>query len=367
MLLHLEDSAFDADLVAEALSTFTLGLTIQRARGEDEFVAALRRDGFDAILADFRIPGFGGSEALELALRLDPDAPFIFVSGAIGDDNAAELLRRGAADFVDKGRLGRLPVALERALRHRAGREAREAAVRSRDQRLLFAAKAGGMGIWELDLSTLRLAASEVCRGHLGCGPLKPLSYEDMLSSARPDDAERARAAMEWSIANGADCNFEARIMGPDGEQRWVEARAAVEMGSDGGADLLAGVTRDVTESKLAEARTRARLALGDVMRQVDSPERIALLSAQALGQALGAVRAGYAQVDTCGETAEVALDWTAEGARSAAGVHRAKRTLNLGLIPEPTCKASPTTSVSSPLRVRQLLVTRTDLSALMA
>lgn len=45
-----------------------------------------------------------------------PGVPFIFVSGVIGEDNAVELLKRGATDYVSKGRLARLPVVLERAL-----------------------------------------------------------------------------------------------------------------------------------------------------------------------------------------------------------------------------------------------------------
>ncbi|RYY81792.1 MAG: PAS domain S-box protein, partial [Comamonadaceae bacterium] len=56
--------------------------------------------------------------------------PFIFVSGVIGEDNAVEMLKRGATDYVSKGRLSRLPVVLERALREVAERSARGRAER---------------------------------------------------------------------------------------------------------------------------------------------------------------------------------------------------------------------------------------------
>lgn len=57
-----------------------------------------------------------------------PLTPFIFVSGVIGEDNAVELLKRGATDYVSKGRLARLPVVMERALKEAADREAKQAA-----------------------------------------------------------------------------------------------------------------------------------------------------------------------------------------------------------------------------------------------
>ncbi|PWQ83075.1 two-component system sensor histidine kinase/response regulator, partial [Stenotrophomonas maltophilia] len=72
---------------------------------------------FDVILSDFELPGFSGGQALDLARGAAPDVPFIFVAGVIGEDNAVELLKRGATDYVSKSRLSRLPVVLGRALK----------------------------------------------------------------------------------------------------------------------------------------------------------------------------------------------------------------------------------------------------------
>jgi signal transduction histidine kinase len=57
-----------------------------------------------------------------------PRTPFIFVSGVIGEDNAVELLKRGAVDYVSKSRMARLPLVVDRALREVAERDARERA-----------------------------------------------------------------------------------------------------------------------------------------------------------------------------------------------------------------------------------------------
>ncbi len=127
-ILVLEDSRFDVELLTEALAQTLPLATIRAVRDERGFVEALNEGGFSLILSDYELPGFSGAHALELARRLAPETPFIFVSGVIGEDNAVELLKRGATDYVSKGRLARLPVVMERALKEAAEREAKQAA-----------------------------------------------------------------------------------------------------------------------------------------------------------------------------------------------------------------------------------------------
>src|SRR5262249_34183359 len=78
------------------------------------FVKALPQGGFDLILSDYFIPGFDGLSALAMARQQCPDIPFIFVSGAIGDEVAVESLRAGATDYVLKDRPARLVPAIQR-------------------------------------------------------------------------------------------------------------------------------------------------------------------------------------------------------------------------------------------------------------
>jgi signal transduction histidine kinase len=128
-VLVLEDSAFDAELLLEHLKVHLPAARCRLTEDEDGFVAELQRATPDLILSDFELRGFTGAQALQHALRLAPTTPFVFVSGVIGEDNAVELLKQGATDYVSKGRLGRLPLVVARALREVAERRAREAAV----------------------------------------------------------------------------------------------------------------------------------------------------------------------------------------------------------------------------------------------
>ena len=127
-VLILEDSRFDAELLGEALSAALPQAQTRAVRDERDFVAALAERSPSLILSDYELPGFSGAEALEIARRMAPETPFIFVSGVIGEDNAVELLKRGATDYVSKGRLARLPVVLDRALKEAADRRAKRVA-----------------------------------------------------------------------------------------------------------------------------------------------------------------------------------------------------------------------------------------------
>ncbi|MDO9403214.1 MAG: response regulator [Polaromonas sp.] len=127
-VLLLEDSRFDAELLREHLLSIHPGASLEVAMNGSAFTSALDARPFDVILSDYELPGYGGAQALAHAQAVAPKTPFIFVSGVIGEDNAVEMLKRGATDYVSKGRLGRLEVVLERALREVAAREARELA-----------------------------------------------------------------------------------------------------------------------------------------------------------------------------------------------------------------------------------------------
>jgi diguanylate cyclase (GGDEF)-like protein/PAS domain S-box-containing protein len=127
-ILHLEDSAPDAELIRERLFDAGYSLRIDWAANEQEFTSFLQLGGYDLILADYLLPGFDAPAALLLAKTLSPDTPFIVVSGAIGEEKAVELLKQGATDYVLKNRLDKLHLAMERALDEVRERNARRLA-----------------------------------------------------------------------------------------------------------------------------------------------------------------------------------------------------------------------------------------------
>jgi HD-GYP domain-containing protein (c-di-GMP phosphodiesterase class II) len=126
-LLCVDDRAEDAELEQLSLSRAGYQVEVTRVASEDELLEALAaEDSFDLALLDYTLPGWDCREALARLLAARPDLPVISVAGTIGEEAAVELLKLGAADYVSKDHLARLPYAVGRALsassEHRARR-----------------------------------------------------------------------------------------------------------------------------------------------------------------------------------------------------------------------------------------------------
>lgn len=136
-ILLVEDSAVDAELVERELRVGGLRFKARRVYDRPSYDAALAQRP-DLVLSDHALPQFDGLTALSMLKARYPEVPFILVSGTIGEDLAVAAMREGAADYLLKDRLSRLPVAVQSALdRARLMQEKRELEVRLlRAQRL---------------------------------------------------------------------------------------------------------------------------------------------------------------------------------------------------------------------------------------
>jgi len=114
-VLILEDRPEDAELMVHELRRSQFEPEWQRVETESEYNAHLGWQP-DVILADYNMPLLDAPRALDLLRELDLDIPFIVVSGAIGEDVAVAMMRRGAADYLLKDRLARLGPAVRHAL-----------------------------------------------------------------------------------------------------------------------------------------------------------------------------------------------------------------------------------------------------------
>jgi DNA-binding NtrC family response regulator len=136
-------------LITDWLGSDGLECHVTWVQCRDDFAAALRAQELDLILADYSLPGFGGIEALDLAHEVLPSVPFIFVSGHLGEELAIETLKRGATDYVLKGRLERLLPSVKRAMR-----EAHERAERQRMEATLRILSEASLVLSSLDYTT---------------------------------------------------------------------------------------------------------------------------------------------------------------------------------------------------------------------
>ena len=127
-ILIIDGSADDADLLIRQLRREGYEVSAERTDTAVGLNAALEDQGWNVVLCDFNMPGFSGIDALKMVRARDRDVPFIFVSGAIGEDVAVAAMRAGAQDYVMKANLTRLALAIERELRETAVRRERTAA-----------------------------------------------------------------------------------------------------------------------------------------------------------------------------------------------------------------------------------------------
>ncbi|HUH65794.1 MAG TPA: PAS domain S-box protein [Syntrophales bacterium] len=126
--LILEDVPTDAELMVEELADAGMTFVSKRVATKASFVNAIADFSPDIILSDYSLPSFDGLAALKIAREKCPDVPFIFVSGALGEEMAIDLLKEGATDYVLKNRLSRLEPAVSRALHEVEERRERERA-----------------------------------------------------------------------------------------------------------------------------------------------------------------------------------------------------------------------------------------------
>ena len=113
----IEDSEDDATLLEIELRRAGYAPVCHRVETPEALSAALERQDWDLIIADYRLPRFDGLAALALVKEKGLDLPFIIVSGYITEETAVAAMKAGAHDYVMKDNLARLGPAVERELR----------------------------------------------------------------------------------------------------------------------------------------------------------------------------------------------------------------------------------------------------------
>jgi DNA-binding NtrC family response regulator len=84
----------------------------------------LKKNNFDLLLTDLRMPGADGFEVLQAALKKDPQPTCIVFTAYGSIENAVEAMKKGAFDFVTKPiNFDRLELLFDRALESRALKE----------------------------------------------------------------------------------------------------------------------------------------------------------------------------------------------------------------------------------------------------
>jgi PAS domain S-box-containing protein len=224
--------------------------------------------------------------------------PVVSVAGTIGEETAVELLKLGAADYVAKDHLARLPHVVGRALHAAVDRRARlaaEAALRASETRYRRMVETAAEGIVVADESFTIVFSNERMASMLGYQPGELVGKHTTDLHAEGDgefrrDQENRRHAGESS-------QYQRRFRKADGSELWVNVSATPILDDHGGFAGTLAMVADISEQRNAEGRLRAALtgtvaAMGALVEMRDpytaGHERRAAELVVAIGHVLG-------------------------------------------------------------------------------
>ncbi|HYE13433.1 MAG TPA: PAS domain S-box protein, partial [Pyrinomonadaceae bacterium] len=120
-------------------------------------------------------------------------------------------------------------------------------------ERLNLALEAARLGDWSWDAATDVVTLSEAAAQIFGIEPGSRVTWQQMRGMLHGEDAERARIAVEESVAGGGDYDIEYRVVARGGSLRWVSAKGRGIYDDSGRARGMLGVVQDITHRKQTE------------------------------------------------------------------------------------------------------------------
>ena len=130
----------------------------------------------------------------------------------------------------------------------------KEEALHEFEERVVLAAEAAHLGVWEMDPATKELWMSDSARTLFQFDSETPLDHAAFQDRVRPEDRALRDSAVKHALETRSGYEIEYRVLLPDGTQRWIGARARCVAGDNRKGARLIGVSIDITPRKLAEA-----------------------------------------------------------------------------------------------------------------
>ena len=262
-VLMVEDSEDDALLLMRELKKAGYDPAGERVEAADEMAYALLNKSWDIIFCDFHMPGFSGIDAIALLKKMNLDIPLIVVSGAIGEETALACIHRGASDYLMKGNLARLGLAVRRELEKkemRARQKQDEDALRRSEEKYRTILESIGDGYYESDLKgNFTFFNNALCR-------IWGYSGEEMMGMNNRTymDKETAKRMYQANSkvysTNEPDRLFEGEISRKDGAKKVIQSSFTLLKDRDGKAIGFRGIVRDITELKQMDKERRDSL-----------------------------------------------------------------------------------------------------------
>lgn len=256
-ILHVEDSASDAELVQRVLKKGGIRYTYCIVDNKEKFIQNLKDFSPDVILCDHSLPQFDSVMAFEIYKSLNAEMAFLLVTGSVSEEYAVDMMKKGIDDYLLKENLQRLPQAIENAFIKREKEKLRKLAEEKLAQSELLLNKAQQMahiGSLEYNIETKKEIWSNEIYRILGLLPeeIQP-SQDKLLSFIHPDDLNFVKNNVEQARKELRDMSFYNRIIRKDGAVRHIYFESKFEFDRQGKPTKIQGIIQDITDGKKAE------------------------------------------------------------------------------------------------------------------
>ncbi|GGG49987.1 Fis family transcriptional regulator [Croceivirga lutea] len=101
-ILVIEDEAAIRRVLVKILSEESDSYQVQESEDGVKGLELLKKEDFDLVLCDIKMPKMDGVEVLESVKKIKPEIPFIMISGHGDLDTAVNTMRLGAFDYISK-------------------------------------------------------------------------------------------------------------------------------------------------------------------------------------------------------------------------------------------------------------------------
>ena len=101
-ILVIEDESAIRRVLVKILSEENENYKVEEAEDGLMGLESIKKDDFDLVLCDIKMPKMDGVEVLVAARKIKPEIPFIMISGHGDLDTAVNTMRLGAFDYISK-------------------------------------------------------------------------------------------------------------------------------------------------------------------------------------------------------------------------------------------------------------------------
>ena len=256
-ILLIEDSAFDASQIAEALTNVSeFQHELSHADSCSTGLALASAMHFDIVMLDLGLPDAQGMETFREFRRQGPDLPILVLTGMADISAGLQAIHEGAQDYLIKKTIN--SSMLSRVIRYAMERHRVGVALAASEERFQLAVSGATAGLWDWNPQTDAVYFSPQFKGIMGYSDLELPNQNRLHRDAiHPEDVGRVVQSLESHLKHKSAYDVEYRIRTKAGDFRWIQSRGQALWNDSGEAYRMVGWIMDIAERKRVEDQIR--------------------------------------------------------------------------------------------------------------